>query len=127
MRDLVRESRNASRPWRSSLAWRRSRRFPKRNQRQRRQCNSRRPAYAHAALGLLRLLDDWDWESADAELERAVELAQGDSYVRWKRGMYLQYAGRFDEAVAEHRRAEQLDPLSLVAIEVGGWPLYYSR
>ena len=83
--------------------------------------------HAHAALGLLRLLDDWDWKLAEAELDRAVELGPGDAYVHWKRGMYLQYAGRFDEAVAEHRRAEQLDPFSLVAIEETGWPLYYSR
>jgi Flp pilus assembly protein TadD len=84
-------------------------------------------ADGHAVLGLLRLLDDWDSSAADAEFRRAVELAPGDAYVHWKRGMYLQYVGRGDEAVAAHRLAEQLDPFSLVAIEEVGWPLYYSR
>jgi tetratricopeptide (TPR) repeat protein len=84
-------------------------------------------ADGHAVLGLLRLLDEWDWNLADAEFKRAVELAPGDAYVHWKHGMYLQYAGRGEEAVAAHRRAEQLDPFSLVAIEEAGWPLYYSR
>ena len=35
-------------------------------------------AEGHAALGLLRLLDDWDWEAADAETRRAIELAPGN-------------------------------------------------
>lgn len=84
-------------------------------------------AEGHAVLGLLRLLDEWNWDAAETEFARAVELAPGDAYVHWKRGMYLQYAGRGEEAVAAHRRAEQLDPLSLVAMEEAGWPLYYSR
>lgn len=84
-------------------------------------------AEAHAVLGLLRLLDDWDWEGGETESRRAVELAPGDAYVQWRRGAYLQYAGRVDEAVEAHRRAESLDPFSLLAIEEAGWPLYYSR
>ncbi len=32
-----------------------------------------------------------------------------------------------DEAVAAHRRAESLDPFSLIAIEEVGWPFYYAR
>lgn len=84
-------------------------------------------AEGHAVLSLLRLLNDWDWKAADAESLRAIELAPGDAYVYWKRGVYLRYAGRADEAVAAHRRAESLDPFSLIAIEEVGWPLYYAR
>lgn len=84
-------------------------------------------AEGHAVLSLLRLLNDWDWAAADAESQRAIELAPGDAYVYWKRGVYLRYAGRAEEAVAAHRRAESLDPFSLIAIEELGWPLYYAR
>jgi len=35
----------------------------------------------HATLGLLRLLDDWDWQTADAETRRTIELAPGNPYV----------------------------------------------
>src|SRR5712664_3478598 len=63
----------------------------------------------------------------DRESQRAIELAPGDPYVYWKRGVYLRYADRGDEAVAAHRRAESLDPFSLIAIEEVGWPFYYSR
>ncbi len=84
-------------------------------------------AEGHAVLSLLRLLNDWDWATADAESRRAIELAPGDAYVYWKRGVFLRYAGRAEEAVAAHRQAESLDPFSLVAIEEVGWPLYYAR
>jgi TolB-like protein/Flp pilus assembly protein TadD len=84
-------------------------------------------AEGHAVLSLLRLLNDWDWAAADAESRLAIELAPGDAYVYWKRGVYLRYAGRADEAVAAHRHAESLDPFSLVAIQEVGWPLYYGR
>jgi adenylate cyclase len=84
-------------------------------------------AEGHAVLSLLRLLNGWDWSAADAESRLAIELAPGDAYVYWKRGVYLRYAGRAEEAVAAHRHAESLDPFSLVAIEEVGWPLYYAR
>jgi len=84
-------------------------------------------AEAHAALGLLRLLNDWDWRTADAESLRGIELAPDDAYVYWRRGVCLRYAGRSEEAVAAHRHAEFLDPFSVVAIQEVGWALYYGR
>lgn len=63
-------------------------------------------AEGHAVLSLLRLLNDWDWDAANRESQRAIELAPGDPYVYWKRGVYLRYAGRGQEAVEAHRRAE---------------------
>jgi len=84
-------------------------------------------AEGHAALSLLRLLNDWDWRAADKESNRAIALAPGDPYVYWRRGICLRYAGRSDEAVAAHRYAEMLDPFSVVAIQEVGWALYYGR
>jgi len=84
-------------------------------------------AEGHAALGLLRLLDDWDWEAADAETERAIELAPGNPYVYWKRGVFLRYAGRCDESIPVHLHAESLDPFSIVSITEVGYALYYAR
>ena len=84
-------------------------------------------AEGHAALGLLRLLDDWDWQVADSETRRAIELAPGNPYVYWKRGVFLRYAGRCDESIPVHLRAESLDPFSIVAIQEVGFALYYAR
>jgi len=84
-------------------------------------------ADGHAALGLLRLLNDWDWQAADTESRRAIELAPGNPYTYWKRGVYLRYAGLAEESIAVHRHAESLDPFSLVAIQEVGYALYYAR
>ena len=84
-------------------------------------------AEGHAALGLLRLLDEWDWEAADAETQRAIELAPGNPYVYWKRGVFLRYAGRCDDSIAIHLHAESLDPFSIVAVQEVGFALYYAR
>jgi TolB-like protein/tetratricopeptide (TPR) repeat protein len=83
-------------------------------------------AEGHAALGLLRLLDDWDWQAADAQTQRAIELAPGNPYVYWKRGVFLRYAGRCDESIPVHLHAESLDPFSIVAILEVGFALYYA-
>jgi TolB-like protein/tetratricopeptide (TPR) repeat protein len=84
-------------------------------------------AEGHAALGLLRLLDDWDWQAADSETRRAIELAPGNPYVYWKRGVFLRYAGRCGESIPVHLHAESLDPFSIVAIQEVGFALYYAR
>jgi adenylate cyclase len=84
-------------------------------------------AEGHAALGLLRLLDDWDWQAADVETRRAIELAPGNAYVYWKRGVFLRYAGRCEESIPLHLHAESLDPLSIVAITEVGYAYYYAR
>ena len=84
-------------------------------------------AEGHAALGLLRLLNNWDWDAADAESRQAIELSPEDPYVYWRRGVCLRYAGRSEEAIAAHRHAEFLDPFSVVAIQEVGWALYYGR
>ena len=84
-------------------------------------------AEGHAALGLLRLLDDWDWQAADAETQRAIDLAPGNPYVYWKRGVFLRYAGRCEESITVHLRAESLDPFSIIAITEVGYAFYYAR
>lgn len=84
-------------------------------------------AEAHAAVGLVRFQYERDWEGAERELRRAVELnpnyPAGHQYL----ADLLKALGRFDEATAEMRTALELDPLSM-AISTGlGHVLYLSR
>lgn len=71
-------------------------------------------AAAHAALGDIAAGYDWDWTTAERELKRAIELDPNSG------GPHLTYAfaylcpmRRFDEAVSEAKRAQELEPLSL--------------
>ena len=55
---------------------------------------------AHAVRGLLMMYRDWDWEAAEEEFERAIELNPNSSFVSRAYADYLTVMGRFDEAIA---------------------------
>ncbi|HWS99282.1 MAG TPA: winged helix-turn-helix domain-containing protein [Pyrinomonadaceae bacterium] len=83
-------------------------------------------AEAHASLGYVRLFD-WDWSEAEKEYRRAVELNPNYATAHHWYALYLTAMGRNAEAVAEIKRAQELDPLSL-PIGVGvGWHFFLTR
>ena len=72
-------------------------------------------AEAHAALALAHVFFDWDWVSAEKSIHRAIELNPNYATAhRWYGDIHLRLQARFDEAIAEVRRALALDPLSLI-------------
>ncbi len=84
-------------------------------------------AEAHSSLGIVRFQYDWDWSLAEAEFKRAVELNPNYPTAHQFYADYLKAMGRFEEALAEMRFAQVLDPLSL-SINTGlGHVLYLSR
>ena len=69
----------------------------------------------HASLGLVRFWHDWNWEEAEQEFLRAIEL--NPSYVsayQWY-GAFLNAQGRFEEAQTAQKCARELDPFSLIS------------
>jgi serine/threonine protein kinase/tetratricopeptide (TPR) repeat protein len=72
-------------------------------------------AEAHAALAGVYYMHEWDWELAEREFGRALELDPNSSFVRHRYALFLSSMGRTDEALAEMRRAVELDPLSPLA------------
>jgi TolB-like protein/DNA-binding winged helix-turn-helix (wHTH) protein/Tfp pilus assembly protein PilF len=68
---------------------------------------------AHTSLASLGMFD-WDWESAGEEFRRAIELNPGYATAHQWYAWHLNLLGRKSEAIAEMRRAESLDPLSLI-------------
>jgi TolB-like protein/Tfp pilus assembly protein PilF len=79
-------------------------------------------AEAHTALGLTLALYDWDFAASAKEFESALE--SNPNYAtahQWFGNSTLLITGDFDRAIAEGKRAVQLDPLSLVIIsDLGG-------
>jgi eukaryotic-like serine/threonine-protein kinase len=69
-------------------------------------------ADAHAVLGHLKFVCDYDWAGAEAELKRAIELNpnSGNAYDFY--GLMLSALERHDEAIEMQRRAHELDPLA---------------
>lgn len=64
---------------------------------------------AHDTLGLLSSEFDWDWETADRELNRAIALAPSYSCAHEDRATFLALTGRRAEALAEIKEIDQLD------------------
>lgn len=69
-------------------------------------------AEAHTSLGMVALMFEWDWPSAEKEFRRALQLSPSSAYTHHWMGHYYDAVGRFDEGMAEMRRALALDPLS---------------
>jgi len=70
-------------------------------------------ADAHVALASVLLFYDWDWPAAEKHLKRATELSPNSSLAHLLYGSYFTALGRPQEALAEVRLAQTLDPLSL--------------
>jgi TolB-like protein/Tfp pilus assembly protein PilF len=68
---------------------------------------------AHTSLASLGMFD-WDWQSAGEEFRRAIELNPGYATAHHWYAWHLNLLGRKSEAIAEMRKAESLDPLSLI-------------
>jgi tetratricopeptide (TPR) repeat protein len=67
---------------------------------------------AHAALGILRLFFEWDWDGAERALRRAIELNPNDPHAYHHLANHLHAVGRIEEAVAARERSVELDPLN---------------
>ena len=84
-------------------------------------------AEAHAALGFVLLYYDWDWSAAESEFKRAIELKPSYAVGHQWYAEYLAAMGRHEEAIAEIRRAQELDPVSPLMDAMGGWLFYRAR
>ncbi len=84
-------------------------------------------AEAHASLGVVKFQYDWDWPGAEFEFKEALRLNTNYSSGHHYYADFLKGAGRFDEALIEIRKAQQLDPLSLPINTGVGHVLYLSR
>jgi serine/threonine protein kinase/tetratricopeptide (TPR) repeat protein len=86
-----------------------------------------RLAEPHAALGYVKTHYDWDWPGAEREFQRAIELNPSYATAHQWYSIHLQETGRLDEAVAEAKRAQDADPLSLMVSSVAGRTFYFAR
>ncbi len=69
---------------------------------------------AHNSLAFCLEGFDWDFGSAEKEFRRAIELNPGYATAHHWYAWHLSLVGRSSEAIAEMRKAENLDPLSLI-------------
>jgi adenylate cyclase len=83
-------------------------------------------AEAHTSLGLIKFQYDWDWPRAEKEFKEAISINPNYPPAHHFYADYLKAMGRFDEALKEIEKAQELDPLSLVINTGVGHVLYLS-
>jgi TolB-like protein/DNA-binding winged helix-turn-helix (wHTH) protein len=82
-------------------------------------------AEAHTSLAAVRILHDWDWQGAEQEFHRALELNPNFAQAHhWYGNLLLDPEGRHEEAIAELQRAQELDPLSVIITADTGFAYY---
>lgn len=81
---------------------------------------------AHTALGSLYRVS-WEWDKAEAEFKKAIELNPNDADAYHMYAWYLLQLARYDEAIENMNMAIKLDPLSLIINQNQGELYYYSR
>ncbi|MEA2763802.1 MAG: adenylate cyclase [Gemmatimonadaceae bacterium] len=67
---------------------------------------------AHCTMGYLKGVREFDWAGAEREFKRALELSPSGSDTYDYYGRLCAGLGRFDDAIALQRRAQELDPLA---------------
>jgi TolB-like protein/Tfp pilus assembly protein PilF len=84
-------------------------------------------AEAHNSLAYIKYIYEWDWPGAERGFKHSISLNPNYATAHQWYAEFLTIIGRFDEALKEAKRAQELDPLSLIINAVGGWPYMYSR
>jgi TolB-like protein/DNA-binding winged helix-turn-helix (wHTH) protein/Tfp pilus assembly protein PilF len=85
-------------------------------------------AEPHASLAFILVHYDFDWSGAEREFKRAFELNPNYATAhQWYGASYLSLIGKHAEAIAEAKRAQELDPLSPVISRDIGRAYYYAR
>jgi serine/threonine protein kinase/TolB-like protein/Flp pilus assembly protein TadD len=83
-------------------------------------------AEPHATLGYSKDFD-WDWQGAEREFQQAINLNPGYTTAHHWYAIHLTGLGRNTEAIAEIRKAESLDPLSIIISADAAWVFYFAR
>ena len=85
-------------------------------------------ADAHSVLGFVKGHYEFDWPAAEREFRRAIELEPNDAFAHfYYSNSYLSPFGHHEEAVAEMRKAMELDPLSPRLQSFAGITLKWAR
>ena len=84
-------------------------------------------AEAHAARAFIYFMYDWNWAEAGREYRRAIDLKPEYTPARQWYASLLAATGQTTEALAEAKRASDLDPFSPIIVSHPSWISYLSR
>jgi adenylate cyclase len=82
-------------------------------------------AEAHLSMAMVQASYEWNFEAAEKEFKRALELNTSFAFAHARFGLMLLIEGRIEEALSEVTLAEELDPLSSTIHTIVGTVFYY--
>jgi tetratricopeptide (TPR) repeat protein len=81
---------------------------------------------AHASLGFVTGVYDWNWSKAEKEFKQAIKAKPDYATAYEWYALCLSWTARHDEAIATARRAQRLDPLTPIISSVVGVVMHYA-
>ena len=84
-------------------------------------------AEAHVSLGYAELVYEWNFPAAQREFERALALRPDYATAHQFYAYYLTSMGRADDAIAERKKAVELDPINPLLASALGEAYFQSR
>jgi DNA-binding winged helix-turn-helix (wHTH) protein/TolB-like protein len=82
---------------------------------------------AYATAGFAKIFYEWDWQKAEENLKRSIEMKPGYGTAHQWYATLLAITGRVDEAKQEMRRALEIDPMSANFLADLGQMYYFAR
>ncbi len=83
-------------------------------------------AEPHATLGVVAMFFEWDWLAAQRHITKALGMNPRCLTAQAYHSLYLASRGQTQAALEAARRAERLDPLSLLAMSAVTWSLLHN-
>jgi TolB-like protein/DNA-binding winged helix-turn-helix (wHTH) protein len=82
---------------------------------------------AHEVVAGIAAYYEWDWDKAEAEYKRAIQLNPNSATAHIAYSYLLQILGRSRESLEEERASKILDPVSLNALSISATNSYFRR
>jgi len=81
----------------------------------------------HATIGMISFWYDWDWQGAEKQYLRALDLDPKSAEAHFAYAHLLSNSGRHEKAIDEIKLSRELDPLSLVTNALEGQILFFAQ
>ncbi len=82
---------------------------------------------AYATIGFINFWYDWDWQAAEKQYQRALDLDPKSAEAHFGYAHLLSNSGRHEKALAEIKLSRELDPLSIVTNALEGQILFFAH